>query len=361
MLQTSMFARKRLFVAMLVGCGALALQSASPIIAQTESASTAGQFQNLSVFALNDPASAKVVDHQPLGSFIETFAVAEGGRRAVNYSAARGRGADYLSSYAQFLSTLNPSTLRSDEQLAYWLNLRNALVLLAFSEKGGGNLKKLRGVYDAPGEGWTKKRVTIAGTELSIDDIERGIILRNWDNPIVLYGLYQASPSGPQLFERAFSGASVWSDLNAVGVKFANAGSAVRVRDNVLQLSSIYSWVRRPCLAMTTHRFGRTSRVSPPSDCKRELRRRQLWTIRPLAIALRNTSPVPLAVKSRQRAAVAVVFPLDLDGPAGRSPFCCPAAAVERPREIKWRLDSVPLVPDRAAVRDSSHLSAICL
>ncbi len=237
-------AHERLFVVMLVGCSVLTLLCASPTSAQTGNAATAGPFEHLSIFGSNNPDSAIVVDHQPLGSFLEVFAVVEGGRRAINYSAARGRGADYLSSYAQFLSTLTPSALRSDEQLAYWLNLRNALVLHAFSEKGGGNFKKLRGAFDAPGEGWTEKRVTVEGIELSIDDIERGIILRNWRNPLVLYGLYQASASGPQLYERGFSGKAVWQELNSVGVKYANVGAALRVRGEVLQLAPVYGWSR---------------------------------------------------------------------------------------------------------------------
>lgn len=236
---------QRLLLASLVVGGALVLSAeTSQGRVQSEAPASAASVDALSPFAPNDAASPKVIDHQPLSSFIETFSVAEAGRRTVNFGAARGRGADFIAAYVKFLSTFEPSTLRDDEKLAYWLNLRNALVLHTFSDKGGGNLKKLRGAFDAPGEGWTRKQVTVEGAELSIDDIERGIILKHWRDPMVLYGLYQASPSGPQLFERAFAGASVWTDLRSLGVKYANSGGAARVRGETLQLASIYGWCR---------------------------------------------------------------------------------------------------------------------
>lgn len=237
-------AKNRFWAALFAGGALLGHHVFMDSHAQTDPSGLSSSTEQFARFASNDPASSIVINHEPLSVFIDTFTVVEAGRRTVNYSAARGRGADYLAAYTQFLGTLKPSTLRSDEQLAYWLNLRNALVLHAFSDKSGGSLKKFRGAFDAPGEGWSKKRITVEGIELSIDDIERGVILSNWRNPLVLYGLYQASSSGPQLHERALSGASVWSDLNSVAVKFTNGGGSVRVRGETLQLASIYAWCR---------------------------------------------------------------------------------------------------------------------
>lgn len=206
--------------------------------------SPAAADQPIAQFRPGTANGQSAIDHAPLREFLKRLGVEEEGRLKIAFSASGARGADYLDAYVAGLSKISPQSLGGDEQLAYWLNMRNAMILSELSRRGGrGSLKKVRGDFIAPGEGWTVKRATVDGVALSIDDIERRIILANWRDPRVLYGLYQASASGPALTEEPFSGVEVWNKLEAAGRDFVRS-SAVRVRKGRLEASAIYEWCR---------------------------------------------------------------------------------------------------------------------
>lgn len=189
-------------------------------------------------------ASSFTVDYQPISAFGDAFCTEERGRVKVAYAAINQQGQRFLTQYTNYLERVPVSSLSRDDQLAFWLNTRNMLIIQAMAESPNRRrLQRLRGTADAPGELWTAKRVTIDGVELSIDDIEKNIILANWsDTPNILYGLYQGSQGGASLREGGFSGANVHAELEAAGQKFVNSRTGVRVRRGKAQLPEIYTW-----------------------------------------------------------------------------------------------------------------------
>jgi len=101
----------------------------------------------------------------------------------------------------------------------------------------------LRGTADAPGSMWTQKRITVEGVELSIDDIEQGILLTSFnDDPNVLYGLYQGTTSGPTYPEQAFTGSAVRSQLVSLGQEFVNSRAGVKASRSKVEVPAIYDW-----------------------------------------------------------------------------------------------------------------------
>lgn len=183
------------------------------------------------------------ISHEAFNLFLERLALDGNGRTQVAYTAAAGEGERFLKAYANGLAAISPAPLSADEQLAYWLNLRNALIVAEFCARGGrGDLKKLRGDFAAPGEAWTVKRVAVDGVELSIDDIERRIIFANFNDPRVIYGLYQASASGPRLPRKAFAGETVIATLEKLGRDFIEDG--VRVRKGAIEAPAVFEWYR---------------------------------------------------------------------------------------------------------------------
>ena len=222
--------------ALLAVIGAFTMTAASPAAADDEFAR----------FSPSKAIGAASLNHELLDVFLTRLTVEEKARAKVAYSASGVRGRDFLNSYVGGLAAISPARLRPDEQLAYWLNMRNALILAALSERrGSGDLKKLRGDFSAPGELWTEEKVTVDGVSLSIDDIERRIVLAHWPDARVVYGFYQASETGPALRRSSFDGETIWTDLEGHGREFVKK-SGGRVRGVDLQAAAIYDWYKAP-------------------------------------------------------------------------------------------------------------------
>ncbi len=199
--------------------------------------------EGLERFAARAETSAAVPDYAPLDKYVDVFSVSSGKRLKFNFSASKREGTAFLRQYANFLASASPATLAGDDQLAFWLNVRNALVLAHLSDSGGrADMKQDRGAGDAPGPAWTSKIVTVDGVALSIDDIERGIILANWKDPRVLYGLYQGSAGGPSIARTAFRGASVWADLEAAASSYLQTAAGFQLTKRGAEVSAVFDW-----------------------------------------------------------------------------------------------------------------------
>lgn len=194
-----------------------------------------------------DPAPAEqgaaATDYAPLDEYLDVFGVPAGKRLKFKFDASKDVGTKYLRQYVDRLATTSPATLQGDEQLAFWLNLRNALVLAHLSETGGrANMKKDRGTAASPGAAWTAKTVTIDGAALSIADIERDRILAQWKDPRVVYGLYQGAAGGPPMPDKAFRGATVWDELGAAGKKYMTSPAGFELTKKAAEVSAVFGW-----------------------------------------------------------------------------------------------------------------------
>ncbi|MEL6324533.1 MAG: hypothetical protein AAFQ84_09930, partial [Pseudomonadota bacterium] len=125
-----------------------------------------------------------------------------------------------------------------------WLNTRNILIVQAMAESNSRRrMQRARGTAEAPGSMWTEKRISFGDTELSIEDIEKDIILANWsDTPNVIFGLYQGTQGGAGLPAEGFRGETVHAELAATGKTFINARSGVRARRNSVEIPELFYW-----------------------------------------------------------------------------------------------------------------------
>lgn len=191
----------------------------------------------------NSVATSQVqVEYSPIDQFIGAFCDENSGRVQCAYDAMGQQGDRYLTRFETYLSRVPVSRLSKDDQLAYWLNTRNMLVVHAIAESRSRKLTKARGTFAAPGEMWTKKRITVEGVELSIQDIERDILLASFDDPNLIYGMYQGTKGGPAMHNTGFTGSSVHADLEKLGQSFVNSRSGLRVSKSKANINAIYDW-----------------------------------------------------------------------------------------------------------------------
>lgn len=155
------------------------------------------------------------------------------------------KGRDILSTLKTSLEILPEEValkyFSRDEQLAYWLNLYNLTLLNEvvdiYPKK---NLKKyLVGKKSI----LSRQLLEVAGIPLSLNDIQHTILKNNYDNPLVIYGLYQGNIGGPNIRRTAYTGKDVWRALKNNAIEFVNSNRGTysnSKKEEVFQVSSLY-------------------------------------------------------------------------------------------------------------------------
>lgn len=182
------------------------------------------------------------IDYAATELFHSKFSVVDKGRARIAYKAVRKNAETFLNGYVDYLSQHNVDNLSKDEQLAYWLNVQNTLVIQAVSfDTRKSSLKKLRGTAEKPGKLWTTPRFNYGGETLSIADIENRIV-SNFEDPNVLYGLYQGVRGGPKLNPKAYEAATVRETLSKAGRTYVNSKGIVKSENDIVKITPVYFW-----------------------------------------------------------------------------------------------------------------------
>lgn len=194
------------------------------------------------VWARHTPDAPLRVDHAPWTGFLQGATVEERGITVVAFSGLRGAPRRLLDEYVAWLVTLTPSAWNRDEQLAYWLNLHNALTLQAIADAGGrGTIDRFRQLPVAISGPFAERTITVEGRPLSIDAIVHEVLRPNFADTAFHYGLFNGARGGPTLRRTAFNGVDVRTALTEQARDYVN-GRGVRVSRREVQLSSLYDW-----------------------------------------------------------------------------------------------------------------------
>ncbi|MGE0517333.1 MAG: DUF547 domain-containing protein, partial [Hyphomicrobiaceae bacterium] len=101
------------------------------------------------------------------------------------------------------------------------------------------------GLFGAFSRGpWKAKVLTIRGLELSLDDIEHGILRPVFKDPRVHYAVNCASIGCPNLRGEALTGAKLSSQLDDGARLYVNHPRGARLVNGELVVSSIYDWFK---------------------------------------------------------------------------------------------------------------------
>ncbi len=145
--------------------------------------------------------------------------------------------------YVAMLQRQTPTRMTRDAAFAYWANLYNATtVMLVLADYPVDSIKEVRGGLFNTGP-WAEKVVRVEGRELSLDDVEHGIMRPVLRDPRVHYAVNCASIGCPNLPALAWRAETLGADLDAAAREFVNHPRGARVdRRGRLTVSSIYSW-----------------------------------------------------------------------------------------------------------------------
>ncbi|HAT1987739.1 TPA: DUF547 domain-containing protein [Legionella pneumophila] len=189
--------------------------------------------------------STRVINHQTYQDFL-THYLYQGpeGINFLHYSRVNQEDKAKLAHYIKDLSHIPISQYNRTEQLAYWINLYNALTIqLILTHWPVQSILKLR---LSPGflsiGPWDATLITIEDQEITLNDIEHRILRPIWQDARIHYTLNCASMSCPQLQSQAFTGKNVDSLMNKAAKEYVNSPQGVTFTDKELILSQIYQW-----------------------------------------------------------------------------------------------------------------------
>ena len=195
-------------------------------------------------FSASDPASKRVVDHSAWQAMLHDYVMAgEDGLNRVDYARFKAKGAQALDRYLEALQRTDVSALNKAEQFAFWANLYNAKTVdIILDHYPVGSIRDIRlsGLFSVGP--WKKKVVTVAGVDLSLDDIEHKILRPIWRDPRVHYAVNCAAVGCPNLMRSAFTGAALESQLEKGARAYVNSPRGVTLKGNKIVASKIYRW-----------------------------------------------------------------------------------------------------------------------
>lgn len=141
-------------------------------------------------------------------------------------------------------SSLPLRELSRNEQLVYWLNLHNIIVLAKISEEYP--VTYLSSFFDTedPDAFINQKQFMFADTLISLADIQQHV-LTNWHDPVVIYGFYMGAIGTPNIRTSAYKAATVYQQLEDNAVDFVNSLRGTQIwGSNKLKVSSYYKRMR---------------------------------------------------------------------------------------------------------------------
>lgn len=200
----------------------------------------------LTEWSASDEGSTRTVDHRAWEAFLQKhISVDAAGVNRVAYEAAAAEQRSALSGYLNALSKQDPRELNKAEQLAYWINLYNALTVDVVLQHPGVSSIRQMGEGVAGAGPWGDPAIEVAGRSLSLDDIEHRILRPIFRDHRIHYGVNCASFSCPNLMRTAYTAANVETLLDKAELDYVNHPRAVAFdADGRLTLSSIYDWYR---------------------------------------------------------------------------------------------------------------------
>lgn len=193
----------------------------------------------------HDNNAAVIIDHSAWGDFLARYLeTGSDGVNRVAYGKVTPEDAQSLLAYIEQLTTTAISGYARPEQMAYWINLYNALTVQVIIDNYP--VTSIRDIDISPGffssGPWGKKLVTIEGEQVSLDDIEHQILRPIWQDPRIHYAVNCASIGCPNLQPAPFEAGMLDRQLDDAAIDFVNHRRGVDVLNGRAKASSIYDW-----------------------------------------------------------------------------------------------------------------------
>jgi len=173
-----------------------------------------------------------------LGDYVNEAGMVDYKRLLVNRDALDG----YVEQLAGSSPVSNPELFpTADHKNAYWINDYNQLMMRAVLDHypidSVTDIKVAHGVF-------SRIKYPVGGKRMSLDDIEKGVLLKEYSDPRVHWALTCASMSCPRIDQTAFVAANLSERLDQEARNFLQSTRAVVIdpTENTVAVSKYFDW-----------------------------------------------------------------------------------------------------------------------
>ena len=145
------------------------------------------------------------------------------------------------------MQLLEPRQLNSSEAKAYWINMYNALMVTHVIEAlKNDDIESVREL----GKRFLRRDLAkVVMQEISLNDIQHGILRPIWTDPRVHYALTSGALGGGNLQKIAYTGNNVEELLAKAESEYLNHERGIRFEDGQAIASSLFDWYRSDFVA----------------------------------------------------------------------------------------------------------------
>ena len=195
----------------------------------------------------SDESSVERIEHAAWQDILDGYVAPDSsGVNLVDYEAlaADAEDAAKLADYLDRLQELDPRDFNRAEQMAYWINFYNALTVQVVLD--GYPVETIRDIHEGvvPYTGpWDDVHARVAGEDLTLNDMEHGILRPIWRDERIHYAVNCAAYGCPHLLNTAFTAENTEALLETGARDYVNNPRGVDVVDeDFIVISSIYDW-----------------------------------------------------------------------------------------------------------------------
>ncbi len=194
---------------------------------------------------VNNPLSKEVISHKLWQDFLNRRIVSsEENINLVDYGHMTQIDLNLLKDYLKSMSEINIENYNRDEQLAYWINVYNALTVQVIANYYP--VTSVQEINISPGlfsiGPWGANLITVKDTALTLDDINNRIIRAIWNDPRTHYALNNGTIGAPNLSRKIYQGNLLDEQLNLAASTYVNSLRGVNVIEGKLIISKLYDW-----------------------------------------------------------------------------------------------------------------------
>lgn len=196
-------------------------------------------FQTRSCYADNvldtDPVSHDIWD-----GLLKKYVHANG---LVDYKGFQ-KDSTQLNKYLDLLASTHPEKSWSkEEQMAYWINAYNAFtVKLIINHYPVSSIKDIKNGIAFINSVWDIKFINLKGQVYDLNNLEHGILRKEFDDARIHAAINCASYSCPKLRNEAYVASKLDAQLQDAMIGFINDPLRNEVNSESAQLSKIFTW-----------------------------------------------------------------------------------------------------------------------
>lgn len=196
----------------------------------------------------HDPTNTERLDHGEWQTLLDTYLITDdpSGVHLVDYAKLQANDPDRqrLTGYIDYLQGLDPRQYAKDVQMAYWINLYNAVTLRVVLDEYP--VESIKEIHEGliPGTGpWGDLHAMVAGAPLTLDNIEHDILRPIWQDNRIHYAVNCASMGCPNLASEAYTADNLERLLEQGARDYVNHLRGAELLDEAFGVvSSIYYW-----------------------------------------------------------------------------------------------------------------------